>query len=73
MSSGKREVSEALVEGGSFAFLPSGEMARLVRAMDWSETRLGSIEKWPQELRTTVSLAPPSNFPIKLIWGPDYY
>ena len=46
-----------------------GEMGRLIRSMDWSQTPLGPIERWPQSLRTTVSLCLASNFPINIIWG----
>src|SRR5665213_4353406 len=28
-----------------------GEMARLIREKDWSETTLGPLESWPQSLR----------------------
>jgi len=49
-----------------------GEMGKLVRSMDWSATPLGSIESWPQSLRTTVSLCLASNFPISLAWGPHH-
>src|SRR5437762_7307457 len=49
-----------------------GEMAELVRAMDWSKTPLGPIESWPQSLRTTVSLCLASNFPISMVWGPRH-
>ena len=46
-----------------------GEMARVLKALDWSKTPLGPMESWPQSLRTTVSLAQASNSPISLIWG----
>jgi signal transduction histidine kinase len=49
-----------------------GEMAKLVRSMDWTDTPLGPIESWPQSLRTTVSLCLASNFPISLAWGPNH-
>jgi signal transduction histidine kinase/DNA-binding response OmpR family regulator len=49
-----------------------GEMGKLVRATDWSQTPLGPIESWPQSLRTTVSLGLASNFPISLVWGPKH-
>src|SRR6266404_6167373 len=49
-----------------------GEMGKLIRAMDWSQTPLGPIESWPQSLRTTVSLCLASNFPISLAWGPHH-
>ncbi|MEH2067829.1 MAG: ATP-binding protein [Nostoc sp.] len=48
----------------------SGEMGKVIRSKDWSKTPLGSIESWPQSLRTTVSLCLASNFPINIIWGP---
>lgn len=47
-----------------------GEMARLILAKDWSRTPLGPIDRWPQSLRTTVSLIQASNFPISIAWGP---
>src|SRR5215212_3927103 len=46
-----------------------GEMGKVIRSMDWTETPLGPIEAWPQSLRTTVSLCLASNFPINIIWG----
>jgi signal transduction histidine kinase len=49
-----------------------GEMGRLIRSMDWTESPLGAIEAWPQSLRTTVSLCLASNFPISLAWGPNH-
>src|SRR6185436_18682161 len=47
-----------------------GEMAKVIKAKDWSKTPLGPIESWPQSLRTVVSLAQASNSPISLAWGP---
>src|SRR6266487_1492995 len=49
-----------------------GEMGKLVRSMDWARTPLGDISRWPQSLRTTVSLCLASNFPISLAWGPRH-
>src|SRR5881296_2107889 len=49
-----------------------GEMGKLVRSMDWAKTPLGDISRWPQSLRTTVSLCLASNFPISLAWGPRH-
>ncbi|MET0592747.1 MAG: ATP-binding protein [Polyangiaceae bacterium] len=46
-----------------------GEMAKCIKAKDWSNTPLGPIESWPQSLRTVVSLAQASNSPISLAWG----
>ena len=49
-----------------------GEMGKLIRSMDWTQSPLGPIESWPQSLRTTVSLCLASNFPISLAWGPKH-
>lgn len=46
-------------------------MGALLRAMDWGLTPLGPIERWPQSLRTTVSLCLSSTFPILIAWGPE--
>jgi signal transduction histidine kinase/ActR/RegA family two-component response regulator len=48
-----------------------GEMGKLIRGLDWSETPLGAVEQWPQSLRTSVSSCLNSRFPILLWWGKD--
>jgi len=47
------------------------ELGALMRAMDWSRTRLGPLEGWPQSLRTSVSTCLNSRFAILIWWGPD--
>jgi signal transduction histidine kinase/FixJ family two-component response regulator len=47
-----------------------GEMGKLVRSMDWSQTPLGPLGSWPQSLRTTVNICLASDLPICIIWGP---
>ena len=47
-------------------------MAKVIKAKDWSTTPLGPIARWPQSLRTTVSLVQASSSPISLIWGPAH-
>src|SRR5258708_6645471 len=65
-SAGRQETNpENWLAGG-------GEMGNLIRSMDWTNSPLGSIESWPQTLRTTVSLCLASNFPISLAWGPKH-
>jgi signal transduction histidine kinase len=49
-----------------------GEMAKVIKAKDWSTTPLGPIETWPQSLRTTVSLTQASSSPISIAWGPGH-
>lgn len=48
-----------------------GEMGKLTREVDWSETTLGNPETWPQSLRTTLSIILNSKFPLFLFWGED--
>ena len=62
--------SPALARGEERLFPGDGEMARLMRAMDWSLTPLGPFADWPQSLRTAVSICLASRFPILIWWGP---
>ncbi len=48
-----------------------GESGALIRSIDWAKNPLGPIEKWPQSLRTTLSIILNSKFPMFLFWGPD--
>jgi signal transduction histidine kinase len=49
-----------------------GEMAALMRSIDWAATPLGPVAGWTQALRTTVGLLLRSTFPMLLWWGPEY-
>ena len=53
-------------------FLGMGEIAALMRAADWKATPVGPPERWPQSLRTSVSLLLESRFPMLLCWGPEF-
>src|ERR1041384_6397854 len=48
-----------------------GEMGSLIRAKHWADTPLGPIERWPQSLRSAVSILLPSKAQIILFWGPE--
>ncbi|WP_437673506.1 sensor histidine kinase [Sorangium sp. So ce131] len=48
------------------------EMALLMRELDWSTTPVGPVERWPQSLRTAVSICLASRHPIEIWWGPEY-
>src|SRR3954471_2439038 len=55
---------------GHHGFLAGGgEMAELIRAMDWSTTPLGPVDKWPQSLRSALSHLLPSKAQIAMFWG----
>jgi signal transduction histidine kinase len=65
-------VSTNSSDTASLAFLnASGEMAERTRAFDWSSTSVGSIDRWPQSLRTSVSILLRSRFPMFIWWGED--
>ena len=42
-----------------------------MRLLDWSKTPLGPVERWPQSLRTSVSVCLNSAFAILVWWGPE--
>lgn len=46
-----------------------GEMGERIRSYDWSQTRLGRIEQWPQSLKTAVRIMLTSRQPIWIGWG----
>ena len=48
-----------------------GEMGAFIRLKDWSKTSVGTINDWPQSLRTTLGIILNSRFPMLLLWGPE--
>ena len=60
-----------LNEGG-FRFLAGGgEMGERIRTFDWFRSPLGPIEKWPQSLKTSVSIILNTAHPMWIGWGPE--
>jgi signal transduction histidine kinase len=53
---------------GEFSNL-HGEVATLLRALDWSKTSIGPISTWPRSLKTTIGVMIGSRFPMMLGWG----
>jgi signal transduction histidine kinase/PAS domain-containing protein len=51
--------------------LGGGEMGELIRLHDWSLTPLGDPTKWPQSLRSALSICLHSSFPTAIYWGSD--
>ncbi|MCW3075956.1 MAG: sensor signal transduction histidine kinase, partial [Bacteroidetes bacterium] len=49
-----------------------GEMGKMIRDFDWSQTELGEPSKWPQSLRTMVSVMLENPFGMYIAWGDDY-
>jgi signal transduction histidine kinase len=48
-----------------------GEMGDRIRAFDWSTTPIGSLENFPQSLRSILSLMLPSKASMSIFWGTD--
>jgi len=47
-------------------------MGALMRAFDWSSTRLGPPEHWPLALQMMTRMLLANSFPILLWWGSDF-
>ena len=52
-------------------FSGGGELGALMAAKDWSQTPLGPVESWPQNLRTCVRIVLTSRQPMFVWWGDD--
>ncbi|MFP5349807.1 MAG: histidine kinase, partial [Gammaproteobacteria bacterium] len=53
-------------------FVGGGEMAALLRSLDWRQTALGRVQDWPTSLKTTVGVALNNRFPMMVWWGPAF-
>src|SRR5947207_17539 len=49
----------------------AGETGALMRAIDWSATPLGPVERWPLTLRSALSVCLDSALPMMIWWGPE--
>ncbi len=57
----------------AYPFLTGGgELGELTCRVDWSQTSIGTPDRWPQSLRTTLSIILNSKFPMFLFWGPEH-
>lgn len=64
LSNSTGEVAEGIFRGG-------GEMGALMRSFNWSQTSLGSVETWPQSLKTAVRIMLTSRQAMFVWWGDD--
>src|ERR1051325_9972409 len=56
---------------GAEVFAGGGEVGHDLTKVDWAQTSLGPPERWPQSLRTAVSILLSSRFPMWMAWGPQ--
>src|SRR6516225_2688699 len=62
--------NERRLRGGLGSIFPgNSEMARLMRAFDWSTSEVGVPEKWPESLKAAVRICVGSRNPIVIWWG----
>jgi signal transduction histidine kinase len=68
----QKNISKKQKSADPFGWLTtSGEIASLLRKMDWSQSPLGKPEKWPQSLKTAINICLCSKFPMYVWWGPE--
>jgi PAS domain S-box-containing protein len=48
-----------------------GAMGAVLRAFDWAATPLGTLDTWPQSLRTATSMMLNARQPMYVAWGPE--
>ena len=65
LSGGDSEEVSAWLQGG-------GEMGKLIRATDWTQTPLGPSTSWSPALRMIVRFLLANRFPQLLWWGPEF-
>src|SRR5215831_4873608 len=58
----RAEILDSIFPGNS-------EMAQLMRAFDWSTTKVGVPENWPESLRAAVRICVGSRNPMVIWWG----
>jgi len=49
-----------------------GEMGERTRRMEWSITHVGPVGRWPQSLKTAVSICLGSRHPMVIWWGKEH-
>lgn len=57
--------------GEEAVFPGSGEVARLLREVDWEQTTLGPVWRWPAPLVAVLRTVLDSPVGMCLLWGPD--
>ncbi|MEX2595096.1 MAG: PAS domain-containing protein [Anditalea sp.] len=57
-------MSKYFLQGG-------GAISEGIKAIDWDSNPLGTMEKWPHSLKTSLSISLNSPTPILISWGPQ--
>ena len=63
---------DVLDKADRFEFLGhDGNVARLIREIDWSATAIGPVEDWPAPLKSAIAIMLHSAVPMIILWGDD--
>ena len=54
-------------------FAGEGEMASIMRDLDWAKTPLGPVQDWSPALRMMAPFLLANRFPMLLWWGPQFF
>src|SRR5262249_56905479 len=52
-------------------FVGPSELAALMRDVDWSQTAVGPVARWPQSVRAIVRMMLTSRYAMWMGWGPQ--
>ncbi len=69
--SGKVQKTKTSVRSDLQWLANGGEVAEIMKSMDWSNSPLGPLDQWPQSLKTTISICLASRFELFIWWGKD--
>lgn len=61
-----------MTASGAASFEAAGPLQSHYKAVDWQATSLGPVEEWTPALLATVDLMLNTNFPMAVLWGPDF-
>lgn len=67
-----KNLAETITTNRDF-LINGGEMGDRIRSADWSLTALGSMERWPQSLKTALNICLNSPAPASVIWGEQHF
>ena len=65
-------VEESAPRRRSLARAGHGAGARALLAFPWETTPIGPVDSWPDQLRLLVQVMLSSEFPMMIVWGPEY-
>src|SRR6185312_12966744 len=65
------QMSPQTTDAGQLVFAGDGDLARRLREFDWSQSALGTVESWPQSLKTCVRIMLTARQPMFVWWGDE--